>query len=68
MRIKIDKETDTLYFRFDENKVVESDEVQPGVIFDFDSKNQVVGLEMLNLSQRTEQKNLSTMHVEFETV
>ncbi len=66
--MRIDKETDALYFRLDENKVVESEEVQPVVILDFDSKNQVVGLEMLNLSRRTDQKNLSKMHFEFETV
>ncbi len=66
MRIKVDKETDALYFRLDENKIVESEEVQPGVILDFDAKNQVVGLEILNVSKRTDQKNLSTM--QFETV
>ncbi len=66
MRIKVDKENDALYFRLDENKIVESEEVQPGVVLDFNDKNQVVGLEILNVSKRTDQKNLSTM--QFETV
>ncbi len=66
MRIKVDNETDALYFRLDENTIVESEEVQPGVILDFDAKNQVVGLEILDISKKTDKKNLSTM--QFETV
>ena len=29
-----DKENDALYFRFDEHRIVESEEVEPGVILD----------------------------------
>ncbi len=35
MRIKIDKESDTLYFRLDEKSVVDSEEIRPGVVLDF---------------------------------
>ncbi len=34
MRLKIDKENDALYFRLDETAIVESEEVEPGVILD----------------------------------
>lgn len=64
MRIKVDKEADALYFRLDENKIVESEEVQPGVVLDFDDSNQVVGFEILNVSKRTSLKDLSSMHFE----
>jgi uncharacterized protein YuzE len=53
MKLKIDKESDALYFRLDESSIVESEEVQPGVILDFNSEGKVVGIEMLNLSLRT---------------
>ena len=43
MRLKVDKESDALYFRLDEAAVVESEEVQPGVILDFDAEGHVVG-------------------------
>lgn len=66
MKIKVDKETDALYFRLDENEIVESEEVQPGVILDFDANNQVVGMEILDISKKIDQKNLSIM--QFETV
>jgi len=64
MRIKVDKEADALYFRLDENKIFESEEIQPGVILDFDDDNQVVGFEILNVSKRTSPKDLSSMHFE----
>ena len=65
MRIKIDKDSDTLYFRLDENKIVESQEVQPGVILDFDENDQVVGVEFLGISSRATPAELST--IQFQT-
>ena len=66
MRLKLDKESDALYFRLDESAIVESEEVQPGVILDFDEAGQVVGIELLSLSQRVKPEMLRTLH--FETV
>lgn len=44
MRIKVDKESDTRYFRLDESRIVESEEVKPGVILDYDEENRVGGV------------------------
>ncbi|MCX5638713.1 MAG: DUF2283 domain-containing protein [Planctomycetota bacterium] len=66
MRLKIDKETDTLYLRLDESKVVESEEVRPGVILDFDSEGRVVGVEFLKISSRATQEELSSL--QFQSV
>jgi len=49
----VDKEADALYLRLDDSKIIESEEVSPGVVLDFNEHNQVVGIEMLNLSKRT---------------
>ncbi len=65
MRLKIDRENDALYFRLDETEIVESEEVQPGVILDFDKNGRVVGIEMLALSTRTEPEKLRFF--QFET-
>ncbi len=65
MRIKIDKDSDTLYFRLDENNIVESEEVRPGVVLDFDKNDQVVGVEFLGVSARATKDELSTM--QFQT-
>lgn len=64
MRLKIDKENDTLYLRLNESPVVESEEVQPGVVFDFDENGRVVGIEILDLSARVEPEKLHILQLE----
>ena len=64
MRIKIDKENDTLYIRLDEKPVVESEEVQPGVVLDFNQAGQVVGIEILDVSTRVDLEQLSKLQFE----
>lgn len=61
MRLKIDKKTDALYFRLNDEKVLESEETSPGVILDYNKNNEVVGIEILNLSKRTEKINLDSL-------
>ncbi len=65
MRLKIDKENDALYLRIDEAAVVESEEVQPGVILDFNKDGRVIGIEILALSTRTTPEKLRLF--QFET-
>ncbi len=52
MKIRFDPVADALYIRFDDAPVVESEEVSPGVVLDYDSAERVVGLEMLSVSRR----------------
>ena len=66
MRLKVDKESDALYFRLDESAIVESEEVQPGVILDFAADGQVVGIEMLDISKRVSPEQLRM--IQFETI
>jgi len=64
MRLKVDKENDALYFRLDESPIVESEEVQPGVILDFNAEGKVVGVEMLRLSLRVRPEQLKVLQYE----
>ncbi len=64
MKLKIDKETDALYFRLDESQIIESEEVQPGVILDFNSDGKVVGVEILQLSTRVKLADLKVLQFE----
>lgn len=66
MRLKVDKENDALYFRLDESSIVESEEVQPGVVLDFNADGKVVGIEILNLSIRMTPDQLKIL--QYETV
>jgi uncharacterized protein YuzE len=65
MRIRVDKESDSLYFRLDESRIVESEEVQSGVILDYDENDQVVGIEFLRISLRASKEELSS--IQFQT-
>lgn len=61
MKLHVDKEADALYLRLDDSPVIESEEVSPGVVLDFNEQNQVVGIEMQNLSARTPKLNLGEL-------
>ncbi len=62
MKIRYDQETDILIIRFSEEKILESDETQPGVILDYDKNGRIVRMEILDAS-----KNTATPHkVEYE--
>lgn len=61
MRLKVDRAADALYLRLDDSSIVESEEVSPGVVLDYNGQNQVVGVEILHLSRRAPQLNLSEL-------
>jgi uncharacterized protein YuzE len=60
VKLKIDRAADALYLRFDDSRILESEKVAPGVIVDFDSQNNVVGVEVLHLSERAPQRRRSS--------
>ncbi len=64
MRLKIDKKNDALYLRLNESTIIESEEVQSGVIFDFDENDPIVGIEILGLSARVEPDKLHSLQLE----
>ena len=65
MKLYVDKEADALYLRLDESAIIESEEVSPGVVLDYNDANEVVGVELLHLSKRSSTLNLSAL--QFET-
>ncbi len=66
MKLHVDREADALYLRLDESVIVDSQEVSPGVVLDYNESNEVVGVEMLHLSRRSPDLKLSAL--EFESV
>jgi uncharacterized protein YuzE len=64
VRLKIDRESDALYLRLDETPIVESEEVEPGVVLDFDEDGRLVGIEVLGLSTRIGPDKLRTFQLE----
>jgi len=65
MKLRVDHKNDALYFRLDESAIVESEEIKPGVILDYDANDNVVGIEILGLSKRVPVQLLKSL--QFET-
>ena len=62
MKVKVDRESDALYFRLDDSRIVESEEVRPGVVLDFDEQDKVVGVEFLGISAQASTLELNSLH------
>lgn len=63
MKLHVDKQADALYLRLDDSKIVDSREVAPGVVLDYNAQDQVVGIELLHLSKRTPKLDLRDVEV-----
>ncbi len=50
--VRYDRFADALYIRLREGRIVESDEVAPGIIVDLDENNEIIGIEVLWASKR----------------
>ena len=61
MTLRVDEKADALYLVLDESTVVESEEVSPGIILDFNDRKEVVAVEILHLSKRNLSPNLKQL-------
>lgn len=61
VKFEYDRETDAAYLTIRRGKVVESEEVEPGLIVDLGSDDQVVGVEILRFTRRFTRKAAGKM-------
>jgi len=54
MKVEYDQKADAMYIRLSVGIVAESEEIRPGVLFDYDVEGKVLGIEMLDVSERTD--------------
>ena len=64
MKVTVDKEADALYMGLSDTRIHDSEEVKPGVILDYDDKNNLVGIEILRVSERVPSATLKSVLVE----
>lgn len=55
MKAHYDPEADALSIKWSDAQYVESDEVAPGVILDYDKDGNVIGVEVLDASKQIKQ-------------
>jgi len=63
MVIKYNKEADSVYIKLTEGKVAESDEDKKDIILDYDDSGNIIGIEILNASKKTDLPNAVTYEV-----
>ncbi len=64
MKIEYSKEADALYVYFKEEFVAKSKEIEDGVVIDFDAKGQLIGIEVLDVSQRFSLSDIVNINIE----
>lgn len=52
MNFSFDKKANALYIRISSEKVLNSDEIAEGIIIDYDKKENIVGVEVLNFTEK----------------
>ena len=66
MKLHIDKEPDALHLRLDHSAIVESEEVAPGVVLDYNEANHPAAIEILGAAHRRDNPE-SRKQIVFET-
>ena len=61
MKIIYDNETDSIYVRFTEDMVVESEERNDGTIVDYNQKDEIVAVEVLNVKTNPYEIDIPTV-------
>ena len=61
MKVKYDEQVDILYIRLKETPYHESDEIKEGFIVDYDKDGNVIGIEILDVSEYLSSDELATV-------
>ena len=64
MKLSIDRASDALYLKLEDSEPSESEEVSPGIVLDFDVEGRVIGIEILEVSERGDQVDLKSVVLE----
>lgn len=64
MKLEYDPQVDAAYITLVDGKVAESEEVRPGIVVNFDAKNRVVGIEILNVRKQFPDADLQRLELQ----
>ncbi len=63
MKIEYDKDADAMYIEFGEGEFTKNKKIDNNTIIDLDKDNNILGIEILNLSKRLSKNFLSNITV-----
>ncbi|MAH07866.1 DUF2283 domain-containing protein [Candidatus Pacearchaeota archaeon] len=63
MKIRYDKDADAMYLKFGEGDYVESKEIEEGVVIDFDENGKIIGMEVLDVSEKMSEGAFTDMNL-----
>lgn len=66
MKLEYDRESDIAYVRLTDEQIVDSEEVRPGVVFDYDRRDRIVAIEIRSV--RRERPDIDVSETEPKTV
>ncbi len=66
MKINYYEETDSLYIDLSSKNSVKSEEIAEGIVLDYDSEGNLVGIDIDNASQKIDLKELVLSKIPFE--
>jgi len=58
MTLHFDEKPDVIYLSLHDSKIIESEQISPGTVLDFNEHNHVVGIEVLNRKDRIRRASL----------
>lgn len=64
MKIEYSREADALYVYFKEDFVAKSREIEDGIVIDFDDNGQIIGIEVLDATQRFSLADIVNVNIE----
>jgi len=64
MKVTIDPVADALYMRLSDTRIHDSEEVKPGIILDYDDQHNLIGIEILRISERVPSTSLKSVLIE----
>ena len=61
MKISYDNETDSIYVKFMDDTITESEEVKKDVIVDYNNNDEIVSIEVLNVKTNPHEIDIPTI-------
>lgn len=64
MKLRYDADVDAAYITLSDAPIVDSEEVRPGLVLDYDAEDRIVGIEILHIHKQRPDIDLRRLELE----